>query len=52
MRKIEKSLERLLEQESNGHISDAIWGELYTAEKLFELLGLRINKDKLYNDNR
>jgi len=49
---IEKSLQELLGEEPGGHISDAIWGELYTADKLFELLKININKDRLYNNNR
>lgn len=47
---IEKALCELLGQEQNGHVSDAIWGENYTADQLIEKTGHELNTDELFNN--
>jgi len=49
---IEKALCELLDKkyDDSGHISDAIWGENYSADQLIEKTGHELNTDELFNN--
>lgn len=55
IRDIERTLAALLEvkEESTdyyGHVSDAVWGERYSAKELFDRMEIELNEDKLFKD--
>lgn len=52
LKDIEDCLTKLLQAEPGGHISDCIWGEMYTPEVLFDKLNIMVNKDKIFKEDK